>query len=332
MLNLVKSKTAPTKLAPSVPQLAIYGMLAFCMIAWGSSYIAIKIAVASLEPHHIAVMRFVVASLILALFLPRARPTLPSRGDVGKLLIYGACGIAIYNVLLCEAERVLSAGTASFITGMSPIFTAVLASLLLKEDMSKRAWAGLAIAFVGAGLMSAGKSSGGFIISMEVVALLVAAFLGALSHIVQKNLLGRISPLACTIYSVWAGTLLLLPALPEAVKAATHAPAAAVLSVVYLGVVPAAIGYVFWSFVLAHLPAARAAVFLYLVPAFAAIQSAVLLGEIPTSWEVAGGAVIMLAVLGSSPLFAEKMESLWRNAIAMAKEATRTKPLCEECD
>lgn len=331
MLNLVKSKNAPTKFAPSVPQLAIYGMLAFCMIAWGSSYIAIKIAVASLEPHHIAVLRFVVASLILALFLPRARPTLPSRGDVGKLFIYGASGIAIYNVLLCEAERVLSAGTASFITGMSPIFTAVLASLLLKEDMSKKAWVGLAIAFVGAGLMSAGKSSGAFI-SMEVLALLFAAFLGALSHIVQKSLLSRITPLACTIYSVWAGTLLLLPALPDAVKAITHAPAAAVLSVVYLGVVPAAIGYVFWSFVLAHLPAGRAAVFLYLVPAFAAIQSAVLLGEIPTSWEVAGGAVIMLAVLGSSPMFAEKMESLWRNTIAMVKEATRTKPLCEKCD
>jgi drug/metabolite transporter (DMT)-like permease len=331
MMNLVKNKAASGPHASSLSQVAIYGMLAFCLISWASSYLAIKVAVATFEPHHVAVLRFAVASLVLAFFLPRARPTMPSRSDFGKLFLYGASGIAIYSVLLCAAERGVGAGTASFIIGIAPIFTAVLASLVLKEKMSKRAWAGLAVAFAGAGMMSVGKSSGLFV-SFEIMALLAAAMLSALSLTVQKSLLNRISPLACTIYSVWAGTLLLCPFLPDALKACAHAPMTAIVSVVYLGIVPAAIGYIFWSFVLAHTPAGRAAAFLYLVPAVAAVQSAVLLGELPTSWEVAGSAVIMLAVVGASPAFGSKLDSFARTVVDAMRQAMRTKPLCEDCE
>jgi drug/metabolite transporter (DMT)-like permease len=330
-MNTVQVKPTERAHALPLPSLAIYGMLAFCLISWASSYIAIKVAVSSMQPHHVAVLRFAVASIVLAFFLPKAKPTMPAAGDIVKLFAYGASGIAVYSVLLCAAERAVGAGTASFIIGIAPIFTAVLASLWLKEKLSKRAWIGLAIAFAGAGLMSVGKSSG-LMLSLEVVGLLVAAMLSGLSLTVQKSLLNRISPLACTIYGVWAGTILLLPFLPEALQAASHAPMVAVWSVVYLGVVPAAIGYIFWAFVLAHTPAGRAAAFLYLVPAVAALQSAAMLGEIPTSWEVAGSVVIMLAVLGASPNVSEKIQKVISTLSNVVKQATRTKPLCKECD
>lgn len=309
---------------PKMPfaPLTVYAMLAFCLLSWASSYTAIKVAVVHFEPHHVASLRFAVASLVLAPFLAFAKPTMPSRGDLGRLLLYGASGIAVYNVLLCTAERGVNAGTASFIVGIAPIFAAVLAAVCLKEKLSAGGWIALAVAFVGAAMMSAGKT-GGLCLSMEVLALLAAAVLSGISLTVQKSLLNRITPLACTIYTVWAGTLLLLPFLPGALCAASKAPTHAVLSVVYLGAVPVAIGYVFWSFVMKHTNVGRAAAFLYFVPALAALQACVFLREVPSCWEVAGGAVIMLAVLGSSPASAGKLGAIR----AAFRESMRTKPM-----
>jgi drug/metabolite transporter (DMT)-like permease len=321
----------PKESALPLSGMAIIAMIAFCVLSWASSYIAIKVAVGSFEPHQVAVLRFVVASIVLAFFLPQAKATIPTRSDVVKLFAYGVTGIAVYQVLLAAAERGIGAGTASFIIGIAPIFTAIMAAIWLKEDLSPRAWIGLAIAFAGAAMMSAGKSDGLFL-SLEVILLLVAAVLSAISLTVQKNMLNTMSPLACTIYGVWAGTLLLLPFLPEALVRAAAAPSQAVFSVVYLGVVPAALGYICWSFMLKHTPAGRAAAFLYLVPAAAALQSAVLLGELPTSFEIGGAVLIMVAVIGASKNFGDKMSTLMQSAALVWKEATRTKPLCEECD
>lgn len=303
--------TNQTNRKANLPQgpspVVVYSMLAFCLITWASAYCLIRVAVTTYEPQHLSALRFFFASIFLLLFAPKANLSIPRGGTLVRLLCYGFCGISLYNVLLCLGEKTVSAGTASFIIGISPLFTALLASVTLKEKIGKRGWLALFGAFIGAGLMSLGCTSS-LTISPAILILLFAALLTGIAIVLNKSILNTMRPLESTIYGVWAGTLFLVPFLPGAFTTMAQAPLNATLACVFLGVFPAALGTLGWSFVLKYSSANRAARFLYLIPVITAIQSSVFLGEPPGMLESVGAIVTLLSVVSASPLVTGLMQ------------------------
>ncbi len=98
----------------------------------------------------------------------------------------------------------------------------------------------------------------------------------------------RYGALRFTIVAVWGGALALLPAaagLPATVRAA---PASATRAVLYLAVVPGALGYAAWAYVIARASSAAAGSALYLIPAVSMVLSHLLLGEVPSGLALAG--------------------------------------------
>jgi drug/metabolite transporter (DMT)-like permease len=69
------------------------------------------------------------------------------------------------------------------------------------------------------------------------------------------------------------------------------------VAAIYLGVFPAALGYVSWAYALARIPACRAASFLYLVPAVTLGIAWFWLGEWPTWLALFGGVIAMSGVI-----------------------------------
>jgi drug/metabolite transporter (DMT)-like permease len=84
--------------------------------------------------------------------------------------------------------------------------------------------------------------------------------------------------------------------LPGLFTAIVEAPFAATLSIIYLGVFPAALSYVTWAFALSRAPASLIASFLYLSPFLAILIAWVWLGEIPSALAIAGGIVVLSGV------------------------------------
>jgi drug/metabolite transporter (DMT)-like permease len=93
--------------------------------------------------------------------------------------------------------------------------------------------------------------------------------------------------------TIWLGTLFLLPFVPELVHALRTATTAQIVSAVYLGIAPGAIGYLTWTYVLSRMPASRAASLLYLVPPFAYLIGWAVLGEKPDAAAFLGGVPII---------------------------------------
>lgn len=281
-----------------------FGCIAFTVFMWASTFPAIRAALAAFGPAELAALRFAVASAALGAYVAWARPPMPSRGDLPRILLAGGLGIAAYNLLLNAGSRTVDAGTASFVVNTAPVFTALLGTALLGERLRGWGWIGIGLSFAGVALIAAGRGDMGF--GKGALLVLAAAVCQAAQFVAQKPLLARSGALPVTACVMWAGTAMLVPFLPGALQTTAHAPAHALAAVVFLGLGPAALAYVAWSYALSRMPVSRAASFLYLVPPIATLIAWVWLGEAPRWGALVGGVValsgvVLVNTLGRAP-------------------------------
>src|SRR5262249_3564209 len=184
---------------------------------------------------------------------------------------------------------------ASFLINTAPIFVALVARAWLGERLHRLGWLGMLISFSGVAVI-AWSGMAGLLLGSHTLLILSAALSFSLYVVGQKPLLTRYTVVEFATYAVWASACCLLfffPGLPKEMQAA---PLPDTFAVIYLGVFPAAIGYIPWAYALAHIPASRTASFLYLQPLLVLGIAWVWLGEWP-SWLSLCGRLLVLAAL-----------------------------------
>ena len=269
--------------------------LGVTLVVWASAFPGIRAGLAAYDPAHLALLRFLVASGVLGAYAAVVRLRPPSPRDLPAIFAGGFMGISFYHVLLNTGELTVSAGAASLVANMVPIFTALLASAFLNERLPRAAWVGIALSMLGVTMIAVGDG-GGVKADLGVLLILLAAVSQAGFFVLQKRYLLRYTALEFTTYSVWAGTLMLLVYAPGAIDAVRTAPLEATVAVAYLGVFPAAIGYVGWAYVLSAWSASRATTTLFAVPVLAFLIAWAWLGEQPTVLALLGGALALIGV------------------------------------
>ncbi|AXC13942.1 Permease of the drug/metabolite transporter (DMT) superfamily [Acidisarcina polymorpha] len=266
------------------------------LVLWASSFPAIRAGLSGYAPQHLVLLRLLTASGAFILIAPFARIRVPKPRHLPSLLLLGLIGIGGYNLALSYGETHVPSGTASLLVNCAPVITALLAMFFLKERIRPRAWLGLIVSLGGVAVVVTTLNSR---VALDPWALLVvlAAALQAVFFVLQKRLLASYRPLELTCYSMWSGTLASLFFLPGFVNACRTSPLHATLSVVYLGVFPAAFAYLTWAVVLSRLPASKAGSLLYIVPLLAFVIAWFWLGERPQISTLCGGVLALAGVV-----------------------------------
>jgi drug/metabolite transporter (DMT)-like permease len=270
--------------------------LVVTVVAWASAFPAIRAGLASFGPAELGAVRFTVAAIPAAIFLAITRPKLPSLAESWRFIYGGIVFVAFYTTLLNFGEVTVSAGAASFIINVAPIMVALMATFMLGERFSRLAWLGTFVSFAGIGLIALGEGDG-LKIDQGALMILGAAFCTASTAIVQKPLFRNHKPLSVSAWNMVIGAVALLPLLPAGVEQAMVANTEALVSAIYLGIVPSFIAYGSYAVALSRLPASRATNFLYLVPPTATVMGFVWLSEVPGVAGMIGGLMAMGGVV-----------------------------------
>lgn len=282
--------------SPQRLELATVAAVAITVVGWASAFPAIRAGLTAFGPIELGAIRFGIAALPALVCLLIMRPALPSLGEAWRFATGGIVFVALYTVLLNMGEQTVSAGAASFIINISPILTAIFATLLLGERFRAMAWVGTFVSFFGVGLIALGEGDG---LSLDTGALLIfgGAVCTTINTIVQKPLFARHKPLTVAAWNMVVGGLMLSPALPSALSQAITANSEALLSAIYLGIIPSFIAYGSWAVALSRLPASRASNYLYCVPPVATLIGFVWLAEVPGLLGIIGGLLALGGVV-----------------------------------
>lgn len=119
----------------------------------------------------------------------------------------------------------------------------------------------------------------------------------SLYNIVQRFLGKRFDPLIIISYSFFAGTILLLPFLNNATEQIINASVSQISLLIFLGVCPSALAYLFWAKALSIAPTtSNVSNYMFLTPFLALLLEYTIINDIPSIATFVGGGIIMASL------------------------------------
>ena len=287
---------------PQQRRLAYFAWIAVCLI-WGTTYLGIRVTLESMPPAPMAAMRWVIAAVILIVFLRVNGEALPSRERWGGIALMGFLLLFIGNGGVAYAELWVPSGLAAVLVATAPFWMAgVEASIAGGERLRGRTLIGLLVGFTGILVLvwpELGMGTSGsrrFLLGVLLLQLasfgwsLGSAYSRRFSH--EDHVLGT-TALQMLAGGVFLGLLGLLRG--EWAHVAFNPRTAAAL--LYLATVGAVGGFVAYTYALRHLPVSFVSLYAYINPIIAVALGVLLLGE-PFTMRIALAAALVLVGVG----------------------------------
>jgi drug/metabolite transporter (DMT)-like permease len=255
-------------------------MLVALALLWGASFMFIKIADRHLAPATLILGRLTFASVTLAAIVPFTVGTREALAQTREnwrwLVVVALVNTAVPFWLLAWGETRIASGLASIIQGAVPIFTVLVAFAFFREvRVTGLRLLGVALGFVGVGLVVGGQPSGKVLGAVAVVGMALCYAVGGL--LIGRNL-RQVPPI---VIALAATSIAALVDLPAGVAQAPHTWPGwrAVASVAVLGIPLLAVAYLLYFALVTDAGAAYASLVTYLIPPIALVYGAILLGE-----------------------------------------------------
>lgn len=263
-------------------QLAL-GFLCIYLV-WGSTYFAIRVAVATIPPFVLGGVRFLVAGSALYAWARLRGAAAPNREEWKNAGIVGAALLLVGNGAVVWSEQRVSSGMAALLVATVPVWL-VIAELWQRRRPSALQWFGVAAGLVGVALLvlpTGGSSAGAISVSGAIVLTIGTLSWTFGSLFARTARLAKPASLASGMQMLWGGVLMLGAAAASGELGTLHprdVTGASALGLLYLIVFGSIIGFSTYMWLLTVASPAAVGTYAYINPLVAVLLGVVLGGE-----------------------------------------------------
>lgn len=273
-------------------------VLALTVLVWSFSFLAAARLRQDLGLTEALAARFVPVLVGSGAWLLARRPLRIPRAAWPTIVAMGLLSVPLYNVFFFHGLKTVPSGTGALVIALNPVFTAVLARVVLGEPFGPRHVAGLALALGGVFVVIRFGTDRAvdwpYLSSALLLAL--APLSWALYAVLGRRLPEGADPLDTSYALLFVGSLPLLAFARPSTVAKLAASPGALWSALYLAVPCTLLAWVSFLWALKRLPAGEAAAFIFLNPPLANLWSFVLEGKAVRLPFLAGAAILLAGV------------------------------------
>jgi len=263
-------------------------------LIWGSTYLAIRIALEGFPPFLMAAIRFPIAGGLMFAFLVWRGMPLPTPRQWLNCLITGTLLLGMGNGLVCYAEQTVASGIAAVAVASVALFIAIFTGLY-GHWPSRLEWIGLIVGFTGVVVLNLGGELRGS--PLGALALVFATLGWAFGSVWSRHQDMPQPMMSAAAQMLTGGVSLTVIALLRGEHFAAVPSLHASLAFVYLIVAGSILGFSAYIYLLHHTRAALASSYAYVNPPVAVLIGVLLAGESVRTIDLVGMAVILAGVV-----------------------------------
>jgi drug/metabolite transporter (DMT)-like permease len=283
----------------TAPAKHVWGALALIYVLWGSTYLAIKVAVETLPPILAAGTRFLTAALLLAGILALRGTSLRiSRTELRSSAIAGGLLLGLGVGMVHVAETKIDSSVAAMIAGTVPL--QIIGLRLVAGENPARATRLSTIAGLAGLVLVVAPGLGEGSTALGLATMIAASMSWTTGSFLSKRLALPRDPLVATTWEMALGGALLLvgaAAFGEYGELGSEAFALdSVLAWAYLVVMGSLVGFSAYAWLLRVAPISLVVTHQYVNPLVAIALGMVFLGERPSPWALLGATLVIGSV------------------------------------
>jgi drug/metabolite transporter (DMT)-like permease len=275
-----------------------WGLFVSLSLIWGSSFLFMAIGLDAFHPGLVTWLRVGFGAAVMAL-IPRARKTRIDSRDRARVGILGLVWIALPLTLFPIAQLWIDSAVAGMLNGATPIFTALLATILLRVLPGRLQMAGLAVGFAGMLAIALPSAGTGSTAAIGVIMVLVATVCYAVALNMVAPLQQQYGSLPVIARVQWVAAAAVTPfgiyGLTQSVFAWPS-----LLALLAVGVLGTGVAFVLMGTLSGRVGPTRSAFITYAIPVVAVILGVVFRDEIVAPVAVIGVALVIAGALLAS--------------------------------
>ena len=270
-------------------------------LIWGTSFLWIKIAVADITPLVLVGFRTLFATIGLLIIILINWKKMPDwetiRKKIPAFLVLGITNIAVPWALISWGEQYIDSGIASILNSAMPLFTILIAPLMIKDErITLPKVAGLITGFVGVVILMLPSIKGGWSQNLlGQAACLTAAVLYAFAAVYARKNTGGLPPQLQSFLQLSFGSIFIW-IIAFAVEGVPVLPTKPItwVALLWLGLLGSCIAYIIFFYLLHKIGPTRVSMTTYIPPLVGVLLGIIFLNE-KFYWQAIVGVLLILS-------------------------------------